>query len=276
MSVYSYGQDTLYFDLNCKKVNSRAMAKYYELVIRDSVFTIGQEINYFDKNGKNLKSLDLAESYSIILHELGFPDRKIERLFTINGKLKVEKQLIDVPNEKADKGDEKFITKLDGKYKEWYPNGVLHENIDYKKDVLDGDLFTYWDNNQLKRQDLYKDGKLINGKCFTNEGHEIDYFPYQQMPEYPGGEKALLDFINRNLSYPVDAQRQGIQGKVVIRFVVEKTGYVARIEVYKGVSPELDKEAVRVVKNLPKWKPGMKDGELMSVWYTLPLTFRLQ
>ena len=275
ISVYAYGQDTLYFDLNCKKVNSRELAKYYELVIRDSVFTIGQEINYFDKDGKDLKSLDMAESYSIVLHELGFPDRKIERVFRLNGKLKIEKQLIDVPNEKAEKGDKKFITKLNGKYKEWYPNGVLRENIDYKKGVFDGDLLVYWDNNQLKRQDSYKNAKLISGKCFTNDGKEIDYFPFEQMPEFPGGEKALLDFVNRHLIYPVDAQRFGIQGKVIIRFVVEKTGYIGRVEVARGVSPDLDSEAIRVVKSLPRFKPGMQDGELVSVWYTLPLTFRL-
>lgn len=275
-SITIYAQDTLYFDLNCKKVNSRAMAKYYEVIIRDSNFTIGQEIIYFDKNKKELKSLESAESYSISLHELGFPDRKIEREFALNGKLKVEKQLIDVPNEKADKGDKKFISKLNGKYKEWYPNGNLRKNIDYKKGNFDGELLTYWDNGQLKRQDTYNDGKLIRGKCFTYEGKDADYSTYEQMPEFPGGERALFEFINRSLIYPIEAQRLGIQGKVIIRFVVEKTGSIDKVEVIRGVNPDLDAEAMRVVKRLPKWKPGIQDGETVSVWYTLPITYRLQ
>jgi TonB family protein len=270
-----YGQDTLYFDSACKQVKSHELAKYYEVVIRDSVFTIGQEINYFDKSGKEIKSLESADSYSIVLHELGFPDRKIERKFTLNGKLLVEKQLIDVPNEKADKDDKKIITKIDGKYKEWYPNGILHYNIDYKKGAYDGELMSYWDNGKPKREETYLEGKSIGGKCFNIDGTTANYFPYEKMPEFPGGEKQLLNFISENLYYPIDAQKQGTQGKVIIRFVVEKTGEIAKVEVIRSVSAELDKEAIRVVKKLPQWKPGMLDGELVSVYYTLPILFRL-
>lgn len=270
--IHVYCQDSLYFDSTCNRVKSREMAKYYERIIRNSDFVIGQEINYFDVKGKDVKSFESAVSYSIVLHELEFPDRKIEREFALDGKLKVEKQFIDVPNEKEDK---KIISKLNGKYKEWYLSGILRRNIDYKKGQFDGDLLTYWDNGSLKRQDKYQDGKLIVGKCFNVDGKEVDFYPYESMPEYPGGEKALLDYISNKVHYPFEAQKSGIQGRVAVRFVVEKTGEIAKIEVIKSVSPELDREAIRVVKTLAKLKPGMQDGELVSVWYTLPISFRL-
>jgi len=145
--IHVYCQDSLYFDSSCNRIKSREMAKYYELIIRNSDFVIGQEINYFDVKGKEVKSLESAVSYSIVLHELEFPDRKIEREFALDGKLKVEKQLIDVPNEKEDK---KIISKLNGKYKEWYSSGTLRRNIDYKKGGFDGDLLTYWDNGAIQ------------------------------------------------------------------------------------------------------------------------------
>jgi len=270
--VHVFCQDSLYFDSTYNRVKSREMAKYYERIIRNSDFVIGQEINYFDVKGKDVKSFESAVSYSIVLHELESPDRKIEREFTLAGKLKVEKQFIDVPNEKD---DNKMISKLNGKYKEWYSSGILRRNIDYKKGGFDGDLLTYWDNGTLKRQDKYLNGKLITGKCFSVDGKEVDFFPYENMPEYPGGEKALLEYISRNVHYPFEAMKSGIQGKVLVRFVVQKNGETSRAEIVKSVSPELDNEAVRVVKTLAKWKPGMQDGEPVSVWYTLPISFKL-
>lgn len=273
LPISIYAQDTTYFDINWKKVKLREQAKYYEVLRTDSVFTIGQEVNYFDKSGKELKSLESADFYSIILHELEFPGRKIERQFTLNGKLKIEKHFFEVQSKKE---KDKIISKLDGNYKEWFDNGQLKVNLNYKNDSLVGALHTYWPTGQLKRDDNYENGKSSNGKCFNVDGNEIEYFPYQVMPEYPGGVKALLNYISKNLKYPVEMQMQHIQGKVVVRFVVTKEGTISKTEVVKSVSPEIDSEAVRVIKNLSKWKPGMQDGELISVWYTLPITFKLE
>lgn len=98
----------------------------------------------------------------------------------------------------------------------------------------------------------------------------------EQMPSFPGGEAALMDFISKNIRYPVSAQENGIQGRVILRFVVTKTGDIGKVEVVRGVDPALDKEAIRVVKSLPKWIPGKQNGENVNVWFTLPITFKLQ
>lgn len=98
----------------------------------------------------------------------------------------------------------------------------------------------------------------------------------EEMPEFPGGMGELMKFLGNNIKYPAVAQENGIQGRVIIQFVVEKDGSVANPVVAKGVDPALDKEALRVVKSMPKWKPGKQRGKAVRVKYTVPVTFRLQ
>ena len=95
------------------------------------------------------------------------------------------------------------------------------------------------------------------------------------MPQFPGGMNELLTFIAKNLKYPTQSQLSGIEGKVIIRFIVCTDGYVRGAKVLRAVSPELDKEALRVVRALPRWIPGKKDGKAVPVYYTCPIVFRL-
>ncbi len=95
-------------------------------------------------------------------------------------------------------------------------------------------------------------------------------------PQFPGGTKELMAWLGKNIRYPVAAQEAGKQGRVVLQFVITKEGKVADIKIMRGVSPELDEEAVRVVKAMPAWTPGKQDGQAVNVRYTLPVTFRLQ
>jgi TonB family protein len=101
------------------------------------------------------------------------------------------------------------------------------------------------------------------------------YTMVEKMPQYPGGEKALLDYISRNVIYPINAQEKGIQGKVIIRFVVNKMGKVENAEILRGLNPSIDAEGLRVVSSLPDWIPGEQKGKKVSVYYTLPITFKL-
>lgn len=103
--------------------------------------------------------------------------------------------------------------------------------------------------------------------------------PYQEvdiMPVFKGGEKELLNFIMKNVQYPEAAKKKGIQGKVLVRFAVEADGTVDMISVLQGVDPELDNEALRVVRSLPPFeKPGIKDGKPVAVWFIIPINFAL-
>ena len=98
----------------------------------------------------------------------------------------------------------------------------------------------------------------------------------EQMPSFPGGMNALMDYLRKSIKYPPVAEENGIQGRVVCSFVVERDGSVTDVRVAKSVDPSLDKEAVRVVSAMPKWIPGRQNGQSVRVKYTLPVTFRLQ
>lgn len=98
----------------------------------------------------------------------------------------------------------------------------------------------------------------------------------EQMPSFPGGPQALLQYLNNNVKYPVVAQENGVQGRVVISFVVEKDGSVTDVQVAKSVDPSLDKEAQRVVKSMPHWIPGKQNGSAVRVKYVVPVSFKLQ
>ena len=98
----------------------------------------------------------------------------------------------------------------------------------------------------------------------------------EQMPQFPGGEAALMKYLASHINYPPMAAENNIQGRVVVQFVVDKTGRVGEVKLARSVDKDLDNEAVRVCKSLPKFTPGRQNGQPVSVWYTLPVTFKLQ
>lgn len=98
----------------------------------------------------------------------------------------------------------------------------------------------------------------------------------EQQPLFPGGPAALMKYLSDNTKYPVVAQENGVQGRVTVQFVVEKDGSISDVHVLRGVDPSLDKEAVRVVKSMPRWTPGKQNGITVRVNYRVPVLFRLQ
>lgn len=98
----------------------------------------------------------------------------------------------------------------------------------------------------------------------------------EQMPMYPGGDSALMQYLSSNIHYPAVAAENGVQGRVVVGFVVEKDGSITDVNVMRSVDPSLDREAVRVVKSMPRWTPGKQNGSAVRVKYQVPVTFRLQ
>lgn len=97
----------------------------------------------------------------------------------------------------------------------------------------------------------------------------------EKMPEFPGGQKAMYKYLGENIKYPQKAKENGIQGTVFISYVIEKDGSVSHAKILRGVEKSLDKEAIRVVTGMPKWKPGKQRGEAVRVQYNLPIKFTL-
>lgn len=118
---------------------------------------------------------------------------------------------------------------------------------------------------------------IVQAKEEKEEAEEAQvFFIVEEMPEFPGGEAALRAFIAKSINYPVIAQENGIQGKVYVTFVVDKDGGISEAKIARGVDSSLDKEALRVVNSLPKWKPGKQRGKPVRVSYTVPISFVLQ
>lgn len=120
----------------------------------------------------------------------------------------------------------------------------------------------------------------LSGKVYqTTENAEVNdstvFMVTEVMPEFPGGQQGIMKYLNENFKYPEIAYKNGTQGRVIVSFVVKKDGSISNIEVERSVDPHLDKEALRLIAAMPKWKPGTQRGKAVNVKYTVPITFHL-
>ena len=105
--------------------------------------------------------------------------------------------------------------------------------------------------------------------------NEMVFDVVEVMPQFPGGQIAMLQYLMKNIKYPEQAVKEGIQGRVTVSFIVEKDGRVSNVRLLRSVQPSLDKEAIRVVKSMPKWTPGKQNGKPVRVRFNLPVMFKL-
>lgn len=112
-------------------------------------------------------------------------------------------------------------------------------------------------------------------KTVVSQTNQKVFDTVEQMPEYPGGMQAMIEFLQTNMKYPKDAEKQKVEGRVMVQFVVETDGSVSDVHVAKQVFPSLDAEAIRVVKAMPNWTPGKEKGRVVRVKYLLPIVFRM-
>ena len=139
--------------------------------------------------------------------------------------------------------------------------------------------YYYAQTGSIRTENYYEGNQLLKNRNWKETGEEdiSDVFPFADtIPEYPGGVAGLLRFLRSELRYPNDAHNQGIEGKVVVQFIVMEDGKVDGIKILKGKSPSLDEESIRVVRLMSgKWKPGILNGKKVRVYFTLPVIFQL-
>ena len=170
-----------------------------------------------------------------------------------------------------------YIPQTTNEKKELPPQKVevaIFELVDNDSDVDDDlDFFDTepTDDNIFNLNDFV----FIPTKNKNEEEEEILTF-VDDMPEFPGGENALLSFLGSNVRYPVIAQENGIQGRVYVSFVIDETGNINDVSIIRGVDVSLDNEAIRVVRLMPKWKPGKQGGKAVKVRYNVPIFFDLK
>jgi len=251
-------QDTLYFDAGKKRVASMDSAVSYRICIPDKIRNGNMIENNYSKSGK------LKSSCSFILQFKKNANKAIVESY-IAGKLRWNDPEI-----------EKVVQKSkDGTYKEWYDNGQLRKEIEYKEGKMNGHYISFWENGQIKREEFPGSDKPVEGKCFDRSGTEIKHTPIEQMPEFPGGIEGLRNFLTQNVKYPLTMAEEKVEGKVVAQFVVRKDGSLSDIKIVRSIHPDGDKEAMRVISLMPKWKPGIQEDEPVLVKFTLPITFKL-
>lgn len=224
----------------------------------------GQDTIYYNSDGKKVKSSLQAEYYQTLAKENLGSNKLIERQYYMNGQMREEIYYLDLSHNKKE-GTQRF----------WFKNGQLKIATDYVDNKIHGNVLTYWPNGQLKRKDTFENNKYIAGNCYDSIGNNVEHFEFLVYPNFPGGEKKLIEFIIQNIRYPSDADPNSLQGKVVVKFVIAKDGTPTQISIKTSVDQALDKEALRVVKAMPKWTPCILDGEPINFWYTLPIKFKM-
>ena len=225
--------------------------------------SFGQERMYFDNDWNKMTDSINAVYYKDIIHQP--ENRIIERVYFINGQIKSEIEFVLNSEEKKER---------DGKSSFWYESGELKNEIFFKNGKKEGLLLSFWKDGTIKRKDVYKNNKLKKGSCFNEKGEKIKYYKFEIMPEFPGGKRELTSFIKKNLRYPSISNQYKIGGKVILEFKVDKLGFIQNIIVKTGVNVEIDNEAIRIIKAMPRWKPGLQDGNPVSVKYRLPILFQ--
>ncbi|GEO04249.1 hypothetical protein AAE02nite_19130 [Adhaeribacter aerolatus] len=164
----------------------------------------------------------------------------------------------------------------EGLAQKWHKNGQLYYTTQYRQGKKEGQAVGYYASGQLKRRENFIKGELKVGECFNEDGTAVSFYPHEELPEFPGGPNALLKFLTNNLRYPAAALRDKEQGVVVVQVIIDETGKFISSEVVKKVSSSLDREALRVARAMPDFKPAMEEGVPRAYVHALPFRFGLQ
>jgi len=201
-----------------------------------------------------------------------------ERIETVN--IETEMADLDQPEDKPeDKPEEIEIKQLPELRKTIVFTEITAVKEDIKEVISNEEIF----KDDAAISDTKQEGTTnveipleIHNVGPKEDTKEYQIFEVEQKPDFPGGMEALYKFIGKNLRYPPAMQENGIQGRVVVEFLVSKSGKVVNIKVIKGLDPAGDKEAIRVVESMPNWNPGKNNGVPVQVLYQLPINYKLQ
>lgn len=252
---------------------------------------LSQDIDtiFYNADWQKTKNRDSFTYYRLAKLSLNPDTSYVVRDFYLNGKIQMLGQVKNLETdgrfghfEYYDKNGVKesegeyILDKKHGQWKFYDSLKFLCKTEEYRNGELDGLLKMYYPNGKLKRKEVYKADGFLRGECYDSTGQEIDFFPYEVMPEFPGGDDALMTYLQKKIKYPKSALKKEIEGNVIVRFVITPNGEVTDAKVTKAVSPEVDEEALRVVRSMPKWKPGLQDNIPVSVFFDIPINFSLK
>lgn len=227
-----------------------------------------------------------ADYYRVIYANPTDTGYKMEERYIVRNRLKVSTHTISpdsiIINGTYISFDKKGYKDIERSYNHGHPTGIwktyypgtdtLWDQVTYGKEsgVV---LISYYRDGKIKRrQNNILGSGTPNGICYDENGKEIPFTPFAIMPK---PSVNINYFLENNLHYPPDARENGIQGRVILKFAVLKDGSISKIHVLRGIGGGCDEEAIRVLRLMPKWTPGMNEGEPVDVYFTQPITFKL-
>jgi TonB family protein len=225
-----------------------------------------QDTTFYNQNKDKVNTLAEADTYYILKLDPGEIHHATNIGYYRLGARMSEEHLVDTLG--------KILR--DGKYKEYYKNGNLRTEIDYTLGQFDGQVMTYWSDGDPKRSDIFRAGKLIKGTCYDSLGKAIPHFDYYKLPQFPGGQDALMTYLQKHINYPKNERKNQIEGEELVQFTIQIDGSVTDIHMIQSATQAFSNEVIRIVKSMPKWEPGEVDGEPAVVSYSLPVHFTLK
>ena len=250
-----------------------------------------QDTTFYDNIGKVVLAKRYCNSYEILSPDLVDSTKAIERVYSMSGKVRSEKyffkadliqtvkdsmEVLNYINIFTNKEINMMRRKIEGRYREWFENGQLSKDFQVENGRKNGKLNFYWDNGTPRRNDVYSNGELISGTCYDKAGNVITHFDVDMQATFPGGKDAMDNYIRTNLQYPKNSIQNNTQTTVIVNFVLDINGRINRIWISKSTDKELKTEAIRLVRNMPKWLPELKDGELVASIQKVAINFSLK
>jgi TonB family protein len=270
--------DTVWFDIHWKQAQQEK-AKYYRLVYADTSGEVRFIIRDFFISGKpqmegTYKSInpDVRDGHFVFYYENG--NRMSEMNYRANQVSGEAKEWYANGNPKSEAVYEN--QRLNGTYRTWREDGTKSMEVNYKSGELNGLFISFYPNGKKVREDFYSNGDLKRKRCFNQEGKDTAWFPYLELPEFPGGTDKFSEFIENNLIYPADALRRKLQGRVDVEVSISRDGKVLKAVIARTDREVFNEEALRLINSSPLWKPGKKDGQLVEITITVPVWFRIK
>ncbi len=260
-------------------LNCFSIAAYAQASARDSAQTPARmEVRYVDAHGNKLPSAEGAD------HRIETTYRDsiggVVREYYPSGKLRSYSPYAHVRRHYRH-----------GRFLDYYESGQLHWQEDFIANKRQGDFLVYYPDGTLRRRDHYEADQRTAGECFGPDGHAVAYFEYEQYPVYPEGDgsfRAIVTAIQQRIRYPAEALRHRLAGTIKVKFIVNTQGEVQDAAIIGGVNETQFKGAtldaarameatvLQAVRDLKRFRPGMRDGVVVPITYTAPISFRIQ
>lgn len=228
--------------------------------------SFGQKIKYLNENFIQVNFKDQATFYTETFQD--GPQAGTVKTYNMQGSLLSEETFSNIKRQTRH-----------GLSRQYYPDGRLKMETTFNNGVIDGPLRTFYPTQRLRRAELYEKGNLLQSKCLSKAGYDTTYYAFQTEPQFPGGGKALDNYLVKNCRYPMvpvndELIRKGFVSFAIVKFAVSTTGKISDIMIHRSLGTLYDREIIRLMNQMPAWEPCKQDGENIASEHVLTLGFR--